>query len=450
MTATLLAPADHRAWLDLLAGGGAADVLAAALAADGAELDAWTIDGVHARPGAEVTVGYDVVARRGSGPAARTAREHLFATSAAAGALGPVVWAGGAERGVVRLDSSDRSLHVWRHPHDPALPGLAAGSTPARVADRLRSAGVDAEVVALETVTYRPLRRAVLRARTDGAAGPRTVYVKVVRPSRVRDLVRRHDLFFREPDGRARRAGRGGPDASQGGAGRALAAPRVLSWTADGVVLLSEVPGESVAARVAATPALGQQDAVDPAEILRAAAGLPAAGVVLARRPAWADRLDRYASALPVVHDVDPGRVARLARRIGAVAAGRDPGPVVTTHGDLHAANLLLAPDAASRWPRVGAVLDVDTLGPGHRVDDLACAVAHLAVLPTLAPGTYAGVGGLLDAWLEAFDAAVDPALLRSRAAAVVVSLAVGAADAGLATAWLAVAEDLVDGAASS
>ncbi|MFC7878647.1 phosphotransferase [Isoptericola sp. NPDC057391] len=419
---TPTSPADHRAWLEMLTGEAAADVLGAALAADGAALESWSVRQVHARPGAEVTVAYDVVAGREVDGRPVRAAEHLFATSARASAfrrarggrdgdLGP---------GVVRLDDGGRTVHVWRHPHDPALPGLEAGSTPDQVAQRLRASGGSAPLLSLETVTYRPLRRAVLRARTsDGAA-----YVKVVRPTRVDDLVRRHALFAARPGG--------------------VAAPRVRSWSADGVVLLDEVPGESVVELVARTPSADQPAAVDPAELLRVATALPRAGLALPRRPAWADRSAHYLGALATVHGVDADRLARLRDAIDAVVAAGDPGPLVVTHGDLHAGNLLLEPTAGHR-PRVGAVLDVDTLGPGHLVDDLACAVAHLAVLPTLDPRAYAGVGGLVERCLDVFGRAVEPALLRVRAAAVVVSLAAGAEDAGVVEAFLGVAERLAD-----
>ncbi|MFE5294760.1 phosphotransferase [Isoptericola sp. NPDC056618] len=436
-------PADHRAWLDLLTGDEAEGVLGAALAADGATLESWSVRQVHARPGAEVTVAYDVVAGREVGGRTIRGPEHLFATSARASAFRRARGdhrdrTDGADRadradrdgglgpGVVRLDDGGRSVHVWRHPHDPALPGLAAGSTPDRVAERLRATGAHAPLLSLETVTYRPLRRAVLRARTaDGAA-----YVKVVRPARVDDLVRRHALFAARPGG--------------------VAAPRVRSWSADGVVLLDEVPGESVAELVARTPAADQPACVDPAELLRVATSLPRAGLALPRRPAWADRSAHYLGALAIVHGVDAARLAALREAIGTVVAAGDPGPLVVTHGDLHAANLLLEPVVgAGDHPRVGAVLDVDTLGPGHLVDDLACAVAHLAVLPSLDPAAYAGVGGLVDRCLDVFGRAVEPTLLRARAASVVVSLAAGAEDAAAAGALLDVAERLATDAAA-
>ncbi|WP_407318995.1 hypothetical protein UQW22_01055 [Isoptericola halotolerans] len=423
MTASTTARAtdDRRARQELLTGPDAGDVLAAALAADGAALDDWGFREVWSRPGAETTVAYDVVAHRRHDGADRVAREHLYATDATDRDLGRRPQDGAPQRldGVVRLDGGARTLHVWRHPHDPALPGLAVAAVPAGVGERLAAAGIHDGVRSLETVAYRPLRRAVLRARTGGS----TVYVKVVRPRRTDDLVRRHELF---------------EDAAE------LAAPAVLAAGADGVVVLAELPGPSLAAHLASTPAGRQPDAFDPAELLRVTDALPPAGAAMRRRAPWADRLDRYVTELTDRHDVGRRRLGELATAITSAQRGRDPGPVVTTHGDLHAANLVLADPAVVATCRVAGVLDVDTLGPGHRVDDLACTVAHLAVLPDLAPGTYGGVAGLVDRCLAVLGEAVDPVVLRARAAAVVVSLAAGAPDAALAEAWLGAAGRLL------
>lgn len=418
--ASRTAPSDHRVWRGLLAGPEAGAVLAAALGADGASLDDWQVREVHARPGAELTVAYEVVARRRHDGAERVAHEHLFATSAADSAFDAGTGAEAVADGVTRLDDGAHVLHVWRHPHDPALPGMPVGTTPARMTARLHEAGVTADVLSLETVTYRPLRRAVLRASTTIG----TLYVKVVRPSRVADLVQRHELFA--------------------GAGPRLAAPQVLTWADDGVVVLAELPGGSLATHLATTPAARQADAFDPAEVLRVTEALPTAGAAMRRRAPWADRLDQYVTALAARHHVDHARLGRLAAAITSAQRGRDLGPVVTTHGDLHPANLVLGDPAAGGTRRVAGVLDVDTLGPGHRVDDLACTVAHLAVLPDLVPGTYDGVAGLVDRCLAVFGEVVDPVVLRARAAAVVVSLALGAPEAALAAAWTGVAEHLL------
>ncbi|MGN6240956.1 MAG: aminoglycoside phosphotransferase family protein [Cellulosimicrobium cellulans] len=420
---------DQRAWLDLLTAPEAGELLAVALGADGASLDTWRVHQVHARPGAEVTVGYDVVARRalaagpGGGTASADAAEYLLATTAP---LSPD--AVGA--GVVRLADGPRVVHVWRHPADPLLPGLAAACDAVELTRRLAAAGALADGEVVESVTmvaYRPLRRAVLRARTSA----RTVYVKVVRPDRARSLVRRHDLF---------RTG-------------AVRAPRCLARDDDGVVVLEEAFGPSLAQHLAALGPDDQPAAIDPRELLRALDALPARATTLRRRPAWSERVEHYAASALAVHGLDPARADRVARAVRTAVATRDPGPVVATHGDFYEANVLLDlaapgdPAAPGGGARVGVLLDVDTLGPGHRVDDLACLVAHLAVLPSLAPAVYGGVGALVDRCVAVFDERVDPAALRARAAGVVLSLTAGAASRDLADAWLRVAEDLLDAA---
>ncbi|UKJ63967.1 aminoglycoside phosphotransferase family protein [Cellulosimicrobium cellulans] len=427
---TLAPPApDQRAWLDLLTAPEAGELLAVALGADGASLDTWRVHQVHARPGAEVTVGYDVVARRAlparrdAEPVTVDAAEYLLATTAplSPDAVGP---------GVVRLADGPRVVHVWRHPNDPLLPGLAAACDAGELTRRLAVSGALASGEAVESVTmvaYRPLRRAVLRARTSS----RTLYVKVVRPDRARALVRRHDLFR----------------------STTVSAPRCLAWDDDGVVVLEEARGPSLAQHLAALDPAEQPGAIDPRELLRALDALPARATTLRRRPAWAERVEHYAASALAVHGLDADRVDRVARAVRTAVATRDPGPVVATHGDFYEANVLLdvpaAPgDPASRGrARVGVLLDVDTLGPGHRVDDLACLVAHLAVLPSLAPGVYGGVGALVDRCLAVFDVRVDPVALRARAAGVVLSLTTGAASGDLADAWLRVAEELLDAA---
>lgn len=450
----------QRAWLDLLATPDAGELLAAALGADGASLATWRVHQVHARPGAEVTVGYDVVARRvvdvcgepggdvpGPGAVPVDAAEYLLATTAP---LSPDV----VGPGVVRLEDGPRVLHVWRHPADPLLPGLVPACDPAVLGSRLAAAGElgPGEVVEfVEIVTYRPLRRAVLRARTSR----RTVYVKVVRPDRVRSLVRRHRLLDPAPaPGGAPTARPDRPDDDRQAVGEVVA-PRCLAWADDGVVLLEEARGRSLAQHLLAVGPAAQATAIDPRELLRALDTLPAGATALRRRPAWAERVEHYAASALAVHGLDPERVRRVARDVRVVVDTRDPGPVVATHGDFHEANVLLADGAAdpaggtSAGPvRVGTFLDVDTLGPGHRVDDLACVVAHLAVLPSLAPALYEGVVAVVARCLAVFGTAVDPVGLRARAAGVVLSLVPGAGTRELADTWLRLAEDLLDDAA--
>lgn len=411
----------------LLTGPRAGDLLEAALAVDHVALGSWRVHQVHARPGAEVCVGYEVTVRGGvSGSRTPGGRdEYLVATTADLPA--DVV----ERHGILRMVDGGQTVHVWRHPIDPLLPGLATACDAATLTDRWRSFDPHAPLVlGLDLVTYRPLRRAVLRARTtDG-----DVYLKVVRPDRVTDLRIRHDLFLvaeAAPQGYALTA--------------PLAAPRVLASLGEGILVLAARPEETLASAIASTPRHDQPTSVDPHELLRALDALPRDAVLLDQRVAWAERSEHYARAAA-------GRLPALARRIEtldhgirSILADRDPGPVVATHGDFYEANVLLVGGAGCR--RVAAVLDVDTLGPGHRVDDLACMTGHLAVLASLAPTIYPSVQGLVDRCLAVFGEATDPIGLRARSAGVVLSLLPGAPRDALAESWLAVAEELLAGA---
>jgi Ser/Thr protein kinase RdoA (MazF antagonist) len=90
------------------------------------------------------------------------------------------------------------------------------------------------------------------------------------------------------------------------------------------------------------------------------------------------------------------------------------------THGDFHEGQLLVAGGAIS------GVLDIDTVGPGRRVDDLACLLGHLSSIQRMNADQAARVSRLVGGWLPVFDRRVDPAELRLRAAAVIISLATG------------------------
>jgi Ser/Thr protein kinase RdoA (MazF antagonist) len=90
------------------------------------------------------------------------------------------------------------------------------------------------------------------------------------------------------------------------------------------------------------------------------------------------------------------------------------------THGDFHEGQLHVADG------RICGLLDIDTIGPGHRVDDLACLVAHLSTIQRMNPAQEARVHQLVRDWVPVFDTRVDPTQLRLRAAAVIISLATG------------------------
>src|SRR5690606_15141007 len=113
----------------------------------------------------------------------------------------------------------------------------------------------------------------------------------------------------------------------------------------------------------------------------------------------------------------------------GVASGGAAPGDVAPGGAAAGgaAAGGAAAGGAAASGLRLTGLLDVDSAGPGHRVDDLACLLGHMSVLPLLDPEAYRLVPGTFARWLAAADALVDPAALRARAAGVVLSLVAGA-----------------------
>ncbi len=367
----------------LLTGSEAGEVLRTALAVEGVSLGSWRVHTVHHRPGAGVTVGYTVRTGRSG------TEDYLCATT------GRVTAPPGT--GLVRLESGRSVVHVWRHPADPELPALADACSPTGLAGRLGLA----RPPAVELLTYRPLRRAVVRAR--GTALPDgEVYAKVVRPKTLRDLAARHRML----------------------AAAGVPAPEVLHTDDDGLLVIRAGRGTSLAGELARgmDPARAQAVLEDVAAVLDR---LPTAALDLPRRPAWAERAHHYAHAATVVLPEHEQRIAALADGVADALARTDAGPVVPTHGDLYEANLLMTDG------RVSSVLDVDAVGPGRRADDLACLLAHVSVLPHLAPQTYPGVPAVLETWTDMCTRWVDPGTLRARAAGVVLSLVAGARRGG-------------------
>ena len=335
------------------------DLVAAALGLDGfAGPDRPRQVQLQHRPGAGVSALYELP------PAARTEFVGL-STERRTGEGGgtvrieiPAEQAGDLLPGAAGTRRPTEPLVVtgWRHPHDPRLPGLPLASDPDRVA---RLWGWGERLERLETVAYRPLRRAVLRA-VFATPGPvvdrRAVYLKVLRPGQAAALHARHVLL--------------------GAAG--LPVPPPLGGPVDDVLALAEAPGEPLSRRILHDGGTS----LEPAAFLALLDDLPAAALGLEARPAWSDRLSRYAdaaaSALPAAAD----RIDKLRERIEAVLQSADRGPLVPSHGDFYEANLLMD------GPRISGLLDVDAVGPGTGWTTLPASWATSRCYPRWTPGT--------------------------------------------------------------
>ena len=374
-------PADDGA--ALLTSEGVGGLLEAAVTHAGGTLVAWTLDHIDANPSQSTTATYSAIV---DWPYGR--RDELLGVSARAHGL-----SGSDSRAEIFADG-DREVAVWLYPFDPDLPGLARAAYPTSMAAVLNAYRAVAEPITpqqldLEMVTYRPRRRAVLRASVHGGD---TFFVKVLRERLFADVSQRHKLLL---------------DAG-------VPAPRIAAGTADFLLVLGQLPGRPLARAVfdpvAPCTAEGLIEVLD---------AMPAAVADLERRPPWADSVEHYARMVGAALPEEQERLDRLARAVRDGLAGLPPGEE-PTHGDFHEGQLHVADG------RIVGILDVDTIGPGRRADDLACLIAHLSTIQRMNAEQEARVHTLLRDWVPVFDERVDPVELRLRAAAVIISLATG------------------------
>ena len=370
----------------LLATPDVADLLQAAVEHGGGALVSWRLDHIDAQPGHATTATYAAIV---DWPFGR--REELLGASARAGSRTRT-----DERAVIFADGL-REVAVWLYPNDPDLSGLPRTASTAAVADllteyRVLPYPVNAEQIELDTIGYRPRRRAVLKVVVHAPHGRIVLYVKAMRESVFAATVRRHELLL----------------------GAGVPAPQIAAATTDHLLILRELPGRPLATAMfdgvipcRAEDLVSLLDAM-PAEI----AGLP-------RRLPWVEAVDQYAvmvaAALPVVSDRLAALVTAIHSGIGPAVPGTEP-----VHGDFHEGQLLVTAGT------VTGVLDIDTAGPGRRVDDLACLIAHLSTVQRMNTRQAARVQRLVRTWMPVFDERVDPVELRLRAAGVIISLATG------------------------
>ena len=344
-------------------------------------LDGLQVSGVTLQPDGSATVRYTAAVTR---PDGRESREVLTAT---AGSRIP----DGATTVEALVDGEARRVAIWRWPWDPALPALTWAASSSRVAGRLADLGLATGPARLRMRSYRPGRRAVVQATTTTGV----LFLKVVRPVALPRMVERHVAL----DG-------------------AVPSPPLLATTEDGVLVLDGLPGTPMRGLIAGDG----RGLPDAAELDRVLEGLPAvaADVATVRRRMTGDALARVPDHAAVLGMVAENLRDRL-DALTAVLAATDPGehPAVPVHGDFYESQLLV--DSG----RVVGLLDVDTAGRGHRIDDWANLLAHLVLLELILPAP--ATAGRYRRDLEEYLLSRWPAgQLRPRVAAVLLGLATG------------------------
>ncbi len=370
--------------LELLTGDRVGDLLRAAVSHAGGTLLNWSLDHVDTHPEHSTTATYAAQVQWPFGQ-----RRELLGVSARSGAL-----AASDTNAEIFADGS-REVAVWLYPDDPDLPGLRRAAYPDQLAElfntsRVLSRPVAAEQLSVSMIGYRPRRRAVVKLVVNDPA--ETFYIKVLRPKLFDDVLGKHRLLVE--------AGVPGPE--------------VALSTDDKLMVLRELPGRSLA-RALFEPG----DPCTAEDLIGILDSMPVAVAGLERRPPWADAVAHYASMVTVgLPEAQPDldwAVEKITQGLSPYPPGNEP-----THGDFHEGQLRVSDG------RVVGILDVDTIGPGRRADDLACLIAHLSTIQRMNAEQKAKVTDLLARWVPVFDERVDPIELRLRAAAVVISLATG------------------------
>lgn len=360
------------------------ELLGAAVEHAGGRLIGWALDHVDANPNQSTTATYSAtvawpygerdellgVSARASGPAASDTKAEIFA-------------------------DGEREVAVWIYPNDPDLPGLARAAYTEQMAGILTEHDVvgrpvAADEVSLRMIGYRPRRRAVLRV--DVEPEPVVLYCKVLRERLFGDVVRRHELLL----------------------AAGVPAPRIAATTDDALLLLHNLDGRPLAKAV-----FDETDPCTAEDLIHLLDAMPMSVTKLERRPPWTDAVQHYsqmvAAAVPSATDKLAWLTDQIAEGLASVPLGNDP-----THGDFHEGQVHVS------GGRIVGILDVDTVGPGRRADDLACLIAHLSTIQRMNPAQEAKVHRLIRTWVPVFDTRVDPLELRLRAAAVIISLATG------------------------
>jgi hypothetical protein len=345
----------------------------------GGTLAASSLRSVDHRPGSGATAVHDVTVEAPDGT--RTAFVLALTTDAAAveGATGTLV-----------LASGDTRLGVWVLPHDPTLTGLVPAMDSVAVASLLTSCGVPTQPadVRLDIRAYRPRRRAVVEARAPGAG----LFLKVVPPGEAGALHRHHRRLV----------------------AAGVPAPRSLGVDARGVVVLARLPGRTWRQEMRAGRA-----SPSAADLWEAIDRLPDSLLEAPRRASWSEQSYHHVAVLSAARPP----MADVVRAIAAEADVADDVaalPLVPVHGDLYEAQVMVADG------RVCGILDLDTAGPGRRIDDEACLLAHLALLPLAHPDVTDACAVALHDHLRA--ATSEPSMLWRRTALVLLTLATGPA----------------------
>lgn len=306
-------------------------ILAAALGADGVRLRGLHRTGIHPR-GGRLSVRFVAEVDGADAP------ELDLVAHTAEGPVPP---------GAAVVRAAGHDVHVWRVPHDPYLPGLAAAVSPVRVRSLLDELGLPSGEVTLVTRAYRPTRRAVVEVRLAAGREQRVLFLKVLGGgdgARVRERAEALATVHRALTG-------------------VVPVPRLIGVSPDqGLVAITAVPGVTLRTALVLGHAVP-----DPADLVALSERLAEAEVASSADPRRYADVTRHVRLLA---EAVPDLAGSLEEAAAFAATVR--GPTGTVHGDLHDGQVLVTGGA------VTGLLDVDGVGTGLVAQDAGRLVAFL------------------------------------------------------------------------
>jgi hypothetical protein len=308
--------------------------------------------------------------------------------------------------GVLAVEVGGTAAGIWRFPEDPYLPGLRSAATPDFAARLLRELGFPRGKVTLQLRAYRPGLRAVIQAtlaspgllyrrvtgRMESAIHLRDFYLKIMRPGDVSPLAARHDQLA-----------------------DLLPAPRCLHHDDDlGILVLEAIDGQSL------WNSLATEDP-DPPAPLALLEPLDRLATVQSEGRPVGNIYDAVKSHVHLLHALAPAESERI-ERIGAELQPRGQDRLITVHGDFYDSQVLV------RDRRVVGLIDLDDVGPGERVDDLATMAGRVWTIAQMQPdpGKREEITAYALATLEDFSSVVDPDELDRRVGGILLGRATG------------------------
>ena len=272
------------------------------------------------------------------------------------------------------------SYRWWRFEEDPLLPGLRLVLDADARQQFLGSAGWADSATRVHIRSYRATRRAVIELER----GADHLFVKVVRPDRLTDLLRRYTAASAHP----------------------LIEPPLASAT-EGIVVFGAVAGRLLRGEL--------RTGWDRLEVLDAFVDTLGQLSPQALHPveAPARRLQRIGRLL---HHIDPS-ADKLTEEL-VTAEGLASSSPRAVHGDLHTGQVMVDPSNGE----LTGVVDLDTLGIGDELTDRASLLAQLVVLADLNEQFVAPRDALTAMWGRRFGSE----RLAMRTAAGVIALSPG------------------------